>query len=315
MATKKETVESQTTNASTQPKKEAIKRKPTPQQAKRLEEAKRIMADYHSGDEAKKQQAQIDMIRMLDGYVNKTISDIAPTFHGKDIHDEFVSECHLAILEHMGQYDPEKGQPSTYFLNHLKHAITQMANSLTNRDTQHFSKQANLVRKAQNDLAQKGVNPTPDVIAIQTGQTLKNVMDGLKIITASNEVHFDTEQNFDAMTRKREEIPETSAMEEETKEIWRRAFSKLTPDEEKAFLLYYGIETGKKRSYNQVAKELGKNPKEVSSMIERARRVLQRDETLKEYYSHNQQRQQNKMGMGTITTLPEPEDYDDSIEF
>lgn len=215
----------------------------------------------------------------------------------------------------MGQYDPEKGQPSTYFLNHLKHAITQMANSLTNRDTQHFSKQANLVRKAQNDLAQKGVNPTPDVIAIQTGQTLKNVMDGLKIITASNEVHFDTEQNFDAMTRKREEIPETSAMEEETKEIWRRAFSKLTPDEEKAFLLYYGIETGKKRSYNQVAKELGKNPKEVSSMIERARRVLQRDETLKEYYSHNQQRQQNKMGMGTITTLPEPEDYDDSIEF
>lgn len=242
---------------------------------------RKIMDNYNSGNEELRQQSMAGMINELDGFIRERV---AKSSNYTNEFEDIVSECKCEVLSEMKNYSPEKGAPTTYFYFVIKHAISYYNNTHYNKSSQHFSQIANRVRTATRILIAKGIeHPTPGMIAVQAGLTVKQVQDGLSIIHGANEKFISESEGTREYLAMYTKSTEDDYIKREEKNMWRRAMSELDERAVRAFTLFHGIDAPPK-TCSEIAKIIGVPQKDVKRMVEHTRRYLARNRAIREHY-------------------------------
>lgn len=249
--------------------------------AKNKKKAEKIMEDYRSGDDERKEKAIVDMWRLLYGYVVASIGK--KSTYTREFED-ILSECKCQIIEAMKYYDPEKGSPTTFFSYTIQHALSECKNKIQNKTpSTHFSNIANIVRTAMADLTSDGFTPTAIAIQIKSGLSYKQVETGLAIIYGADERSFESNDVFDAVVGPQVESTETTFFKQQSNEVWAKAFSGIDKQRLELFLKYNGIECSK-HSYTKLAEDEDMSVKEVTKIVEGVRRQLYMNSKIRSYF-------------------------------
>ena len=93
-----------------------------------------IMADYHSGDEKKIQQAKDDACENLKGFIIYMIMRNFWTYCRNNFYD--LLQCgYIGILKGLEVYNPEKAKPTTFFKTYIKSEISRYITEFLNHST------------------------------------------------------------------------------------------------------------------------------------------------------------------------------------
>ena len=264
-----------------------------------------IMNRYHSGNEADRDQAKADLLESIEGFLGMAIKKYVPNYAQEYYHDLY-NECVIAVLEAMDQFDPEKGTATTYFTPHLIHALSGFTNSVSNRSSSYYSANMNKIRAALVYFESRQVEPTISDLALHTGLSVQKVEQGLSRIMASDEFHYATEAELDAVLKRESRNPLDEYIEKERFEIMVEALRKLKDEDLQLLMMRMGFDSDRQLSYATIAQKTGQKVDDVKSSIARSIRILGDDKRLMEVLGKEPgQKRQRIMNRNNMELLPD----------
>nr|WP_303181791.1 sigma-70 family RNA polymerase sigma factor [Lachnoclostridium phocaeense] len=251
------------------------------------EKMTRIMEAYHHGD---RRWAIDEMIKENEGFIGMLIKRHFCEFMAEHYSDMF-QEGVVAILETMGNYDPEKSTNTTYFTYPVIHALSEYCNRVSNKSSAYFSQNMNKVKSALKNLELAQKEPSLANIALLSGLTIQQVEEALKRINATNEKSFDTmEDNEVAMKAK---SPEDEMLEKEKKEILYRALMQLDAKDREMLILHYGVDC-EALSFSKIGALMGISTHDVGNRIAGSLRALKQRPQLKALVGYSTEKKREK---------------------
>lgn len=218
----------------------------------------KIMADFHSGDLEKRQQAIADMIGMLSSYVLKIIHDSYESYMRKHLSD-MLEQAYVGIIRGMENYNPSMGRPTTWFKPFIHHEIQQYLNEQVNNSTPYYNAASKKVFAYIDKLVADGKTPSVKDIVIVTGIPAKTVEKCLRI-KQRRQVPIDGTKDGMSLQSKFEQ-PEDTVIRKEREELVRDLLSKdlLSPKERFCLVHNFGLDGRRmnKTEICELAKEQG----------------------------------------------------------
>lgn len=222
--------------------------------------------------------AKEEMIIKLDMFIYYLIETRFSTFkkYTKDLYQEGI----LGILKGIDSYDPKKGKPTTFFYIYILHEMTEYINSNINKTTSHYSANIVRVKKAVTELERNGRDWTVKDIAQETGISSETIIQSLKIMESSKEVHYDTVDYLDSKISRSFDSPEDEYIKNETQEILHKAVNDLGTDEAAVVSLRHGLTGEEAMSFKKVAERLNLPIDKVRKYYNAGIRKLRRNKTI-----------------------------------
>lgn len=244
--------------------------------------------------------AKEEMIIKLDMFIYSMIVSRFTTFKKftKDLYQEGV----LGILKGIDSYDVKKGKPTTYFYIYILHEMTEYINSNINKTTSHYSANIVKVKKAVNRFEHEGREWTIQDIAQETGISAETIMQSLKIMESSKEVHYDTVDYLDSKVNQNHKSPEEEYIKNETAEILHKAVISLPQEEADVISLKFGLTGLEPMSYKNIAENLNIQIDKVRKYSTAGLRKLRNNKTI--HGTFNLVKEDRAINFNSLGTVP-----------
>lgn len=144
---------------------------------------------------------------------------------------ELMDEAFYNIVKYLPKYDPEKGQPSTFFWFHINSALatttTQVKHNMSSSDSALKRK----IYALYDEYEKRGLTLTASDIMVETNETMSKVLSVLKIMNIDLNTHLEAIEEYDQLIagdpefNQAYETPEKTAIQRVTVEsIIKRAY-------------------------------------------------------------------------------------------
>lgn len=246
--------------------------------------------------------AKEDMIKSLDMFIYWVISNNFKTFtnYTHDLYQEGV----LGILKAMDIYDANRSKATTFFHVYIIHEMNEFINRNVNKTTAHYAANITKVKKAINVFEHENRDWTIKDIAQETGISPETILQALKIIEMSNEVHYDTPAYLEDKLSENFASPEDTVIQTENKRMIAEALNKLTEDERKIVVLKHGLDGGEPCSYKNIFLATGIPVDKIKKYYNQALRKLRNNRTMKKAFG-NRLKEEKALNDGTVGIVPE----------
>lgn len=140
----------------------------------------RIMEKYHNGGKEERDEAQKEMLGILESYLLNIIMTRYYSYTRKHMGD-LLQQGYLAIITGMKTYDPELGAPTTWFSRYIHHELQNYINTQVNHTTQHYSTATRKVMECIERKKKQNKPCTKKDIYLETGVPLKTIAKCLEL--------------------------------------------------------------------------------------------------------------------------------------
>lgn len=237
-----------------------------------------LINDYHSGDATKKMQAADAACRALKYYVIKIMQRKYHSYierEGKDL----IQSGYLGIIEHLGEYDPSKGAPTTFFDFHIMQAMQMWLNVSTNQSSIHYQTANNKIQAAIRYFQSNEIPYDNIKIAERTGLPLATIENTLAVVNKASalEIKEEIKTGNGEETIRPEAFgsPEDECITKEKKEILLMSIRKyLDPEEQYTIIHLFGIGNCEPCSLKEVAARLNVTFTHVKTLQRKALKKL-----------------------------------------
>ena len=259
----------------------------------------RMMEDYHSGDESRVSDAKVKMIANTENFIESFIKKHYPTYSSdSEYYQDMVSESKLAVLENMGNYDPEKGAVTTFFYRYIIAACQRVITPDIMNNYQ--AANSRKIRAAGDDMEKKGVPYSEEELAKRTGMSLRVIKSTIRCMRSAKAVHMDQfsendeddggSARLDSLCAGSDSLhavsPEDILVQRTEIQDLYLSLSHL-PEQTKNMVMDYYAAGGKgEGSYGKIAGKYGCSTESARETIKRAILKLGNDPALSGYRNH-----------------------------
>lgn len=229
----------------------------------------------------------------------KLVEKIASEFvmHSTLSFEELVSAGNLGLVECVDGYEPSKGAFTTYAYLHIRNAILEEMRKMGNiiSFTEHFHKTINLINGfASAFYAMNGVEPSLEEIAKGTKLSKKVIKNAFVTLYETNCTSFDVTYEYneddlslvDIIGDKASERDLALVLAPNDREEIEYIFSCLDDKEVKVLTMRSGFYDGVKRTFGEIAKELGVSTQYATKLYNKIVKKLSHDERIVDYNSY-----------------------------
>lgn len=245
-----------------------------------------IMRRYHTGDRDLVDQAQTDMLGILDPYILSLIRTKYHNYMERHLAD-MICHGYEGVIAGMKTFDPEKGMPSTWFSRYINHEIQRYLNSQVNHSTPHYVAAQKKVYACIEAKKEKNIPFTLKDIYIETGvpvktiercMSIRNIQVG-SISTTVKDLDIPTDYGDPERHAEQKEASETImglvlGKSSSTGEI---IASVLDQDEQQCLILYYGLDGHEQRSLVEIEEITGIPKYRISKVIATALKKMREE--------------------------------------
>ena len=176
------------------------------------------------------------------------------TFYSVEFED-LMSKIFCVILEQAPKYDKKIGQPTTFFKNHIRGAISDTLMKVMNKRSNYYHKQVKLIKQAQAALRNKGfseaeVNDPALIVKENPTLTRKQIENALSM---DNMSFWDTLPDRESTEHASFDTPEKAMLKSESDNRVEALLGTLSPAERLIFALNSGIEDGRTYTYKEIS--------------------------------------------------------------
>ena len=243
-----------------------------------------IVSDFHSGDPAKVQSSKDRACKALHFFIINKMKAWYPTYIERENKD-LIQSGYLGILEHLGEYDPQKGAPTTFFTTHIHQAMQLWLNLSTNQSSIHYQTANNKIQAAIRYFEANKIAYDDVKISEKTGVPVSTIRNALAIANKAAALEI----NEEIKTGEGDEIlspeafgsPEDEFLVKERYETLYACMDKYLNEEEREVLAYtYGVGHYPECPIKEVAARLNMSVGNVKIIQTRAIRKLNRSPEL-----------------------------------
>ena len=135
-----------------------------------------VVKNYHSGDPSLIKKAQEDALIGSKGFILTMMKRKYSNFLHREGQD--LLQCgYVAILEHLGEYDPRKGKPSTFFDVFIENRLAAWINNNSSYSTSYYTTVRNKIKKVVRE--NEELKLTCEEIAEKTGLSAGQVKNSI----------------------------------------------------------------------------------------------------------------------------------------
>lgn len=149
-----------------------------------------LMKDYHSDNPRLREKAKEAIVNELTGFVLYIIKKRYPSYTSR-YYDDLVQCGMEGILIGLKEYDPSKGQPSTYFYPFIVHELQEFINQTVYKTTPYYSVTVKKINKIIAQFETMNISYSARDISIQTDLPLNTVEKTLRIMNGNSEASLD----------------------------------------------------------------------------------------------------------------------------
>ena len=233
-----------------------------------FEARKEIMDKYHSGVQYKKDEAVADMLKALDDYIYFMIHR---RFSGyKNMIEDLAQSGRLAIMEHMGDYNPEY-KLTTFFSFHIQNALQELVNK-ENGESHYYAESKNIITKTMRQLGMDFDNIDEQILAMNLNMTTGRLHSILEKTLYKKKVELIEEDG--ETSREYFDSPETAFVKAEMQKEFRACLAELDETEQIVLCMHFGFyypkfnEDEKTYKLSEIQKALNENDYDVNAINE-----------------------------------------------
>lgn len=253
------------------------------------EDLVRIMESYHNGGKEERDEAQKEMLGILESYLLNIIMTRYYSYTRKHMGD-LLQQGYLAIITGMKTYDPELGAPTTWFSRYIHHELQNYINTQVNHTTQHYSTATRKVMECIERKKKQNKPCTKKDIYLETGVPLKTIAKCLQlqemtsVSLSSEESPADLSSDFidpeEYVSNKieQEHIADIVFGSRDGKYI-----STLTEQEKDVIALRYGFDGRGARSFAEIEKITGIPRHKLGKLLASALKKIKFELTKEKY--------------------------------
>lgn len=239
-----------------------------------------IVSDYHSGDSFRKNKATERACNALRFFIVNKMKFYYPTYIEKEGSD-LIQSGYLGIIEHLGEYDPQKGAPTTFFEKHIHQAMQMWLNVSKNQSSVHYQTANNKIQAAirffeANELPYDYVK-----ISEKSGVPISTIKNTLAIVNKASALEINEEiktgNGDEVITPEAFGSPEEECIAKERVNMLYECIDKyLSPSEKTVILSLYGVNNCQPCSIKEIAAKMNISISNVKTIQTRALKKLGR---------------------------------------
>lgn len=152
------------------------------------ENFRRYVRDVNSGDPVRVASAKEGACKDLEFFMINLINRFFNSYTEKDrdFFFDLMQAGYEGIVASLPKYDPEKGMPTTYFYNPIKHEMVLQVNQMKHGTKSHIATAKKKIREVDRKFAEYGRKPTVHDYAFMTQTPYRRVMNALAELRAGN---------------------------------------------------------------------------------------------------------------------------------
>ena len=204
----------------------------------------KIMDMYHSGDEEMQKHAMMCMLTYLEGYKITLVMRTYGTYV-MNYRDDLMQCADMGIIKGMALFDPEKGEPTTFFKNHMRDEIQNFINKDVTDLTVYYSGVVRDIRHLQGDRLKRGLETTVDdavvilkgkhsASTIRAAYDMMQMQDAKEVLRDDGDIIDDSDESYVVQ-------PEQLFLKKEESNELYKAINMLDPDERYVTILGNGL--------------------------------------------------------------------------
>ena len=193
-----------------------------------------IVSDFHSGEKHLQERAGTLAIKALKGFCITLMAKKYPTYICREDQD-LLQSAYMAIWKNLPLYDPEKGEPSTFFAHPIQHAMMDHMNDSVNFTTVHYTQMENKIKQFDDSVSDEDVSK-------MTGISPKTVNRTRKIFKGNQKYYLDNFEDCGVMAQGSMSPEEIAIRDEERSLIQTWMDLELTQTEKEILYLSFGLE-------------------------------------------------------------------------
>ena len=142
------------------------------------EKLKKIEEDYRYGTKEEREEALNRMYGILCSYIWSYIKKYYSSYilqHGEDLFQAAL----LGVMEGMDGYDADRGKPTTWFKNPIRHQIVIYTSEYLEHSSSHFTTTERQVKELARQKEAAGIPYTVRDLYIETGIPIKTIQNAL----------------------------------------------------------------------------------------------------------------------------------------
>lgn len=234
------------------------------------------------GTKQERDEANEEACLYLKGLVIKCINQRYKNYiqRDPDYRKELMNEAFLNIIKYLPKYDPEKGQPSTFFYFYIQSALATM----TTRVKHHMSSSDSALKRKiyalREEFKKAGLQLNVADIMIETGETRSKIQSVMKMMSYDTNTHLEAMEEYDQLIagdpdfNQSYESPEKAAIRRVIAEgIVQRA--KELFGEDTVHIYFRNVLDGE--AVRDIAKSFGVNDDKIRRTIEMVQHGLEHD--------------------------------------
>lgn len=239
-----------------------------------------IVADYHSDDTLKKKMATERACNALRFFIVSKMKAYYPTYIEKEGPD-LIQNGYLGIIEHLGEYDPRKGAPTTFFEKHIHQAMQMWLNVSKNQSSVHYQTANNKIQAAIRYFEANEIPYDYVKISEKTGVPISTIKNTLAIVNKASALEINEEiktgNGDEVITPEAFGSPEEECIAKERVNVLYECIDKYLSQTERAVILgLYGVNNYQLCSIKEMAEKMGISIGNVKTIQTRALRKLSR---------------------------------------
>lgn len=238
----------------------------------------KIVDDYHSGDKERAKKAADAACRALKYYIIKVMQSKYQTYISKEGKD-LIQSGYLGVIEHLGEYDPSKGAPTTFFDFHIVQAMQMWLNVSTNQSTIHYQTANNKIQAAIRYFQMHEIPYDNIKISEKTGLPLSTVANTLSVVNKASALEIREEIKIgdgdETITPEAFGSPEDECISKERTEVLRMCIKKYLNEEEQLVITQlFGIGGCCQKSLKELAANLDTTISKIKTVQRKALKKL-----------------------------------------
>ena len=219
-------------------------------------------------------------------FAQREINRMMGSFSTREEREEVLQELALVFLEKLPDYNPLTSAPTTFFVRYFREKISKYIRDSKIKLTQYDANNMRKINNAANFFKKRGIPYTVDMLAAQTGLSVKVVQ--TTILYSNNAKTASVEEAYTIQSDT--PTPENLVEQQESDAILYQALMEdISADERKLVIMRINPDGRKEMPFEDIAKKTGMSIKEVKSIINKALCRLSQDDRLRHRFgNHNQ---------------------------
>ncbi len=240
------------------------------------------LADYHSGNQYKKQQAEEKIYLLFKTDIDRMVQAKYPSYCIYEKED-LLQTAYLALFEALPRFRIEMcANPMSYFFKYIVHSIQDYINQNHNHSTIHYETMYNKIRKAEDTIMAAGKAPTDILVSEVSKVPLGTVKKVRKLKYATSTLERDDGKDEygewlpEALVGNNQVLDPAEEVEaQELREAVAECMDTVLTDKEKRIIeLAYGFEDGHPCTPKEIVDIMGITVNELRTVKLRAERKL-----------------------------------------